>query len=472
MNKGTKFFIILSIIFSGLLSLISFFSKNTSIKPNVILIMVDDLRPEINCYNKTLIKSPNIDDLASNSYLYENAVCNYPVCGASRASMLSGLRPNKNRFKTYKSRIDVDAPSVGTIGSWFKNNGYYTLSYGKILHQKNDSPKSWSEPAWRAEKNWRDYQTKENILAVDTNNNNGAAKAFEVGENLIDDYADTKMVNMAIEKLDQLTKKEQPFFMALGFLKPHLPFNAPKKYWDLYNEKDIELASNRFQPENAPDESMHNYGELRKYTNIPSDFNIDVPDLTQKKLIHGYYACVSYIDAEIGKLIKHLKKLDIYENSIIVLWGDHGWQLGEHNLWAKHCNYQTSLKVPLLIKYPEQKKHKRINTVVELLDIYPTLCALSNIEKPKHLQGKSLLYINSSDPKNLNGYSKYHNGETVTSMKKSYTEWRKKDNNLKANMMYDLVKDPNENTNISKNKENYSTINKFQHLLDSVRSLD
>ena len=130
------------------------------------------------------------------------------------------------------------------------------------------------------------------------------------------------------------------------------------------------------------------------------------------------------------------------------------------------------MKVPLLIKYPEQKKHKRINTVVELLDIYPTLCALSNIEKPKHLQGKSLLYINSSDPKNLNGYSKYHNGETVTSMKKSYTEWRKKDNNLKANMMYDLVKDPNENTNISKNKENYSTINKFQHLLDSVRSLD
>ena len=260
--------------------------------------------------------------------------------------------------------------------------------------------------------------------------------------------------------------------MALGFLKPHLPFNAPKKYWDLYNEKDIELASNRFQPENAPDESMHKYGELRKYTNIPSDFNIDIPDLTQKKLIHGYYACVSYIDEEIGKLIKHLKKLDIYENSIIVLWGDHGWQLGEHNLWAKHCNYQTSLKVPLLIKYPKQIKHKKINTVVELLDIYPTLCELSNIEKPKHLQGKSLLYINNSDPKNLNGYSKYHNGETVTSIKKSYTEWRKKDNSLKVDMMYDLVKDPNENSNISKNKENYSTIIKFQHLLDSVRSLD
>ena len=117
------------------------------------------------------------------------------------------------------------------MGEWFKKNGYYTLSYGKISHHKNDSPESWSEPAWRADKNWRDYQTKENILAVDTNNNNGAAKAFEIGENLIDDYADTKMVSKAIEQLNQLTKKKQPFFMALGFLKPHLPFNAPKKYW-------------------------------------------------------------------------------------------------------------------------------------------------------------------------------------------------------------------------------------------------
>jgi arylsulfatase A-like enzyme len=443
-------------------------SKN----PNIIFIAVDDLRPQLNCYGKNQIISPNIDGLASVSYTYQNAVCNFPVCGASRASVLTGLRPNKNRFKSYKTRMDVDANNILTLGEWFKKNDYFTTSLGKVSHHTNDSPESWSIPAWRAEKNWRDYQTKENLMAADTNNNNGAAKAFEVGENLIDNYADTKMVNKAIEKLNELTKKEQPFFMALGFLKPHLPFNAPKKYWDLYKEEDIELATNRFQPENAPDVSMHKYGELRKYTNIPSDFNINIPDSTQKKLIHGYYACVSYIDAEIGRLIQHLKKIDIYENSIIVLWGDHGWQLGEHNLWAKHCNYQTSLKVPLLIKYPEQKKQKRINTVVELLDIYPTLCDLSNIKKPKHLQGKSLLSINNSDPENLYGYSKYHRGNTVTSIDKSYTEWRNKDNNFKADMMYDLLKDPNENTNISNNIENYTKINKFQYLLDSIRNLD
>ena len=471
--KAKIFFSILSLLAFIILS--SLQSKKNPVvtkKPNIIFIAVDDLRPQLNCYGKNQIISPNIDDLASASYTYENAVCNFPVCGASRASLLTGLRPNKNRFKTFHSRMDEDANDVLTIGEWFKKNEYFTLSLGKISHHTNDSPESWSIPAWRGEKNWRDYQTKENIEAAETNNNNGAAEAFEVGENLIDDYGDTKMVNKAIEQLDELTKKEQPFFMALGFLKPHLPFNAPKKYWDMYQENDIELASNRYQPENAPNISMHKYGELRKYTNIPSNFNDGIPDSTQKKLIHGYYACVSYIDNEIGRLVKHLKDLEIYDNSIIVLWGDHGWQLGEHNLWAKHCNYQTSLKVPLLLKYPQQKNQKRINTVVELLDIYPTLCELSNIEKPKHLQGKSLLSINDLDPKNINGYSKYHSGETVTSIDKSYTEWRNKENLMKSNMMYDLVNDPNENTNISKNKENSSSIIKFQYLLDSVRTID
>jgi arylsulfatase A-like enzyme len=466
--KIIAFFILLIIFISSLNTKNNYEISN---KPNIIFIAVDDLRPQLNCYGKNQIISPNIDGLASVSHIYQNAVCNFPVCGASRASLLTGLRPNKNRFTSYKTRMDIDADNILTLGEWFKKNDYFTISLGKVSHHTNDSPESWSTPAWRAEKNWRDYQTKENLMAADTNNNNGAAKAFEVGENLLDDYADTKMVNKAIEKLNELTKKGQPFFMALGFLKPHLPFNSPKKYWDLYKEEDIELASNRFKPKNAPDVSMHKYGELRKYTNIPSNKTTEIPDSTQKKLIHGYYACVSYIDQEIGKLINRLKKIDIYENSIIVLWGDHGWQLGEHNLWAKHCNYQTSLKVPLLIKYPNQKKQKRINTVVELLDLYPTLCDLSNIKKPKHLQGKSLLSINNSDPKNLYGYSKYLHGETITSINKSYTEWINKENSIITNMMYDLIIDPEENNNISVIKENKPQIINFQSLLDSIRNL-
>ena len=452
--------------------------RNDLNKPNIIFIAVDDLRPQLNCYGKKQIHSPNIDSLASNSHIYKNAVCNIPVCGASRASVLTGLRPNYDRFTNYKSRADEDADHIITMAEWFKSKGYYTLSNGKILHVKNDSPESWSLPAWRAEKggtppfkNWRDYQTKENLRIA--NDNNGVANAFEVGIDLIEDYADTKMVNKSIKDLYKLKDANQPFFLALGFLKPHLPFNAPKEFWDLYPISSIELAKNRYQPKNSPNISMHTYGELRKYTNIPDGKKTNVPDSTQKKLIQGYYSCVSYIDYELGRFVRKLKELNLYENSIIVLWGDHGWQLGEHNLWAKHCNYQTSLKVPLIIKYPNQKKQIQINTVVELLDIYPTLCELSNIDKPKHLQGRSLVNLKDKIPSSSIVYSKYHKGYTATNSKFSYTEWKDKNSEITlAKMMYDLEEDPNENVNISEISSYKENQFKFSIKIDSIKNLD
>ena len=200
----TKIFLLFSLIL-GIIITTSLKTNNSSDvtkKPNIIFIAVDDLRPQLNCYGKNQIISPNIDELASISFIYDNAVCNFPVCGASRASLLTGLRPNKNRFKSFKTRMDEDANDILTIGEWFKSNDYFTLSLGKISHNTNDSPESWSIPAWRGEKNWRDYQTQENIIAAETNNNNGAAKAFEIGESLNDIYADTKMINKAIKKLD------------------------------------------------------------------------------------------------------------------------------------------------------------------------------------------------------------------------------------------------------------------------------
>jgi len=468
-----KIFHFLLYVFFTSFILISFKNRSkreNENKPNIIFISVDDLRPQLNCYGRSQIISPNIDSLASQSFLYENAVCNFPVCGASRASVLTGLRPNPNRFKGYDTRIDVDANDVPTIGEWYKENGYYTLSLGKISHHKNDSPESWSVPAWRADKNWRDYQTINNIKISEENN--GVANAFEKGENIKDLYADTKMVSKAMNELNILNQNNQPFFLAIGFLKPHLPFNAPKEFWDIYDKKDIQLASNRYQPKNSPKISMHSYGELRKYINVPNDKTLNIPDSTQIDLIHGYYACVSYIDHEIGRLIKHLKKLNIYDNSIIVLWGDHGWQLGEHNLWAKHCNYQTSLKVPLIIKYSNQKTQQKINSVVELLDIYPTLCDLSNIQKPEHLQGKSLISINEENPTNLNGFSNYHNGFTITNKDYSYTVWKNKEGNVKAEMMYNLNLDSDENNNISSEVVNSSIKLNFRSFLDSIKLID
>jgi arylsulfatase A-like enzyme len=462
---------IISLIFVSILSS-WYFKKNPVLdkvqKPNIIFIMVDDLRPQLSCYGQKNIYSPNIEELANHSFIYENAICNYPVCGASRASMITGLRPNNLRFKTYKSRIDEDTPNSPTIGFWLKKHGYYTISNGKMTHVTKDSPESWSEPAWRADKDWRDYQTKENILLA--KNNNGTAKAFEIGENMEDEYADVKMINKSIEDLKKLKEKNKPFFIGVGLMKPHLPFNAPKKYWDMYDPNDIQLATNRYQPKNSPKICMHTYGELRKYTNIPNEKTLNIPDTTQKRLIHGYNACVSYIDHEIGRLIKELKKLELYENSLIIIAGDHGWQLGEHNLWAKHANFQTSLKVPLIIKEPNQIETKKIQSIVELVDLFPTICDLCEIPSPEGLEGKSLSPINIKNPIDLVGFSKYHKGWSITTNNYSYTEWiNRKTSQPIGEMFYDLRNDPEENNNVAFHNKDKIDIIKLK--LDSIRNL-
>ena len=268
-----------------------------------------------------------------------------------------------------------------------------------------------------------------------------------------------------------MQNENQPFFIAVGIQKPHLPFNAPKKYWDMYLEKEILLADNRYQPKNSPKISMHNYGELRKYIDIPSNKNTALADSIQRKLKHGYFSCVSYIDNEIGRLISALKKMSLYENTVIVLVGDHGWQLGEHNLWAKHCNYQTSLKVPLLIKAANQKQQQKVNAVVELIDLYPTLCELCGISKPKHLQGKSLVNLRTKNS-NSTAFSKYKKGTTITTNAYSYTKWiAKKSEQQLGHMLYDLKNDPNENLSLINDSSYKETINYFSNKLDSIQNL-
>ena len=216
---------------------------------------------------------------------------------------------------------------------------------------------------------------------------------------------------------------------------------------------------------------MHNFAELRKYTNIPKGKE-PIPDSIQHHLIHGYYACVSYIDSELGRLFDFIKENKLYNNSIIIVWGDHGWQLGEHNLWAKHSNFQTSLKVPLIIKYPNQTVGKKIIQPVELIDIYPTLCDLTSLPKPNHLQGQSL--YNSKNTNNNNMiFSKYQKGETVSNLDFSYTEWvDPKSKEITDSMMYDLNYDPDENINIISNRNSYGIKQELSKKLDSIRNLN
>ena len=237
--------------------------------PNILFIAVDDLRPELACYGKELISSPNIDLLAAEGTRFDRSYCNIPVCGASRASLMTGLRPARNRFLTYLTRADEEAPGITTLPGHFRNNGYHAISNGKIFHDDDDAADSWNE-IWHPKSSsasWRDYALHENIVMDTAGDTRGPA--FERLEIEDISYKDGKTAEKVIADLARLKETGKPFFLAAGFLKPHLPFNAPEKYWKLYDGK-VQLPDNDFMPENAPRESMHTFGELRAYADIPS----------------------------------------------------------------------------------------------------------------------------------------------------------------------------------------------------------
>jgi iduronate 2-sulfatase len=357
-------------------------------KPNILFIAVDDLRPELACYGEQHIQSPNIDRLAAEGTRFDRSYCNIPVCGASRASLMTGLRPTRNRFLTYYTWADEDAPGITTLPGHFHNKGYRAISNGKVFHHDTDASDSWDE-IWHPRSSsvsWRDYALEENIVQDTSDSSRGPA--FERANLPDTTYKDGKIAEKTIRDLRKLKELDTPFFLAAGFLKPHLPFNAPEKYWKLYEGK-VSLPGNNYPPENAPAESLHTFGELRAYAGVPAEG--PVTDDFARELIHGYYACVSYTDAQIGKILEELKQLELDRTTIVVLWGDHGWNLREHGLWCKHCNYETSLHTPLIVKVPGTRQVKSTSEIVEYVDIYPTLCELAGLEVPEHLQGTSVM---------------------------------------------------------------------------------
>lgn len=430
--------------------------KEAPQKPNVLFIAVDDLRPELGCYGKP-VHSPNIDKLASEGVVFQNSYCNIAVCGASRASILTGQFPSRTKFTSYFTRIGEDAPGITSLPEQFKNNGYYTTSYGKMFHHLDDGLQGWTETPWRADyvdlhnqEYWRDYRSEENQWTkVDTIPMGLPGPAWEKANVPDNAYYDGKMAERAVEKIKELAKSKQPFFFGVGFLKPHLPFNAPAKYWDMYSREEIDLAPNPFFPENAPKESIFNYGELRAYANIPNDNN-PLDDETSRSLKHGYYACVSYTDALIGNVLKTLEETGLAENTIVVLWGDHGFSLGEHTHWCKHTCFHNAMHTPLIIKAPSYKG-SQTSALVSYVDIYPTLCKLAGIELPAHLEGESLVEI-MNHPEKTGGmeFCRYPNGETVVTEQFAYTEYyNPKEGNYLSNMLYDHKIDPEENVNVS-----------------------
>ena len=442
-------------------------------KQNILFISIDDFRPKISSYGETKMITPNIDKLASEGLQFNNAYTNIAVCGASRASIMTGIRPSEKRFNDFSTRASVDTPDAIPLNQIFKENGYETISYGKIYHHKDDFQEYWTEKDGGQIQS--DFQDPISIARIENAERGEYGKkqpTFEYPD--VDDYAynDGKITKRAINKLKALKNENKSFFMAIGYVSPHLPFIQPKKYWDMYDHDAIKLADNSFQPKNSPDiaiEAQHNSAEMRKnYLDIPENGQLD--DNLARNLIHGYYASVTYMDALIGELIKELDDLGLRENTTIVFWSDHGYFLGEHGFWCKHSTFEEAVKIPFIISSPSHIKNKTTTSFTELVDVYPTLCEIANIKAPTYLQGESLIPVleNPSTILKTEVYTRYKQGEAVIDKDFSYTEFYEGEKYL-GNMLYDNLNDYKQNTDISKLSSNELIVKKYRKKLKVMR---
>lgn len=352
--------------------------------PNVLFIAVDDLRPAIRCFGDSLAITPNIDNLFKHGVIFDRAFVQAPSCAPSRTSMLTGLRPDEVKVTNHKTHFRDTRPEVVTLPQFFRSKGYTSINLGKIFHYKtgyNDSI-SWDKEYF-LKGDVPSYVLSENREAK---GKGAATECVDVNDTA---YADGKIANMAVKYLKQFKENNSQFFLGVGHLKPHLPFCAPKKYWDLYHRDDFGYIPNRKRPENAPDLAFHKWQELRGYNDIPAKGPLTHEK--EKELRHAYYASVSYVDAQIGKVLDALDELGLRDNTIIVLWGDHGYHLGEQNQWCKSTNFNIAARSPILISAPGQSKEGATShAIVESLDIYPTVIDLCGFEPKGELSGVSL----------------------------------------------------------------------------------
>jgi len=497
-------------------------------KPNVLFLVVDDLRPELGCYGKNYIQSPSIDSLAKAGMVFNRAYCQQAVCSPSRTVVMTGTRPDTSKVWDLVTSFRVALPNVVTLGQQFKANGYFVQGMGKIYHGGLDDPATWSVP-WQdpkapvyalaadaelvgknvepVDEDGKDNKgtapnayslPKSNAAAADSSaggtpekkskkkgkkkkSSDGTQGASEGGKansrgpiyecaDVPDNtFEDGKTAELAVKTMDSISQKSQPFFLAVGFRKPHLPWVAPKKYWDLYDPAKIDLAPNQFLPVDAPDYAvLPNDGEVRAYKGIPPSGPI--PPEIQHKLKQAYFAGVSYTDAQIGKVLAELDRLHLRTNTIIILWGDHGWKLGEHMAWGKHSNVENDVNAPLILSAPGMKNAAtHSDALVEFVDIYPTLCDMAGIPMPSHLEGTSMKPL-LEDPKRVwksAAFSQYPRnaghtsagklmGYTMRTDRYRFTVWvgNADHSKIDATELYDHQTDPQENYNLAKKPEN------------------
>jgi len=483
-------------------------------KPNILFLSIDDLRPTLGVYGDSIAVTPNINQLASEGMTFRKTFAQVAVCAPSRASLMTGVRPNGTRVWHLGDKFREINPNTVTMPQYFSKFGYHTVNLGKIFHNYMPDSISWDEPDLRPSRylqpDWlkRDGETfyiseavhnsqvhkRDSLLKLrpiryaDGWNTGPAWEAANVHDTM---YYDGAQNELAKKTLTRIAKMDKPFYMGLGFFRPHLPFTAPKKYWDLYDPTKIPLAENPNLPKDAPLHTMNSMYELRHYDGFnhighPTSAYRMRED-TARILKHGYYASVSYVDALLGDLFAHMKTLGIYENTIIILWGDHGWKLGDHNSWGKMTNYNIDLKVPMIIRYPEQENRgAQTFAFTELIDIFPSLCELVGLEIPAYFEGTSFVPL-IKEPnqawKNA-AFSQFHRrpkvsadgkrymGYSINTDKYHYIEWydwfpkKGERGAFKIAELYDVVNDPTETVNLAAGTQHKEVVQKLSVQLD------
>jgi iduronate 2-sulfatase len=455
--------------------------EQISDRPNVLFIAIDDLRPTLRCYGDKIAVTPNIDRIASRGTLFERAYCQEAVCSPSRLSLLTGRRPDTIKVWDLGTHFRQAIPDVVTLPQHFKNHGYHTRSIGKVYHgsgKPSKDPPSWSEqplfdsigtPKQR-------YASPKNLKGKGLKRS--AAEAADVSDDV---YLDGMVCDSAVDALGKLRLQKKPFFLAVGFRKPHLPFCAPQKYWDIYDREKIPALANGMHPQNVPELAVRSWRELEGYTDIPPAAKLDTEKI--RELRHGYYACVSYIDTLVGRLLDELKKQKLADNTVIVLWGDHGYHLGEQGLWTKANNFELSTRVPLIVSIPGQAKTgTKSKALVELVDIYPTLAEVCELSSPRgvegisfsplisepHLEWKRAAFSQYPRPRQGSRHRGHGDimGYAVRTDRYRYVEWQDWETRVVvARELYDHRNDPFESRNIASHADQSKTVEEQARIL-------
>ena len=384
-------------------------TRKADSRPNVVLIAIDDMKPWIGPYGDPIAKTPAMDRLASQGTTFNNAYCQVALSGPTRSSLMTGLNPDHTGVWWLMGSFRKNNPDIVTMPEALKNNGYETVGVGKVYHPLRDKavkddPKSWSLPY---------IKTQGATYAL--GNGRVATECADVPDN---GYIDGVIAEEAVKALGKLKDGDKPFFLGVGFKKPHLPFCAPKKYWDMYTRDEMPVAQFQGIAENDVEYAYHNSLEVKGYSDIPPfESYIDTQHLdgdTQRRLLHAYYACISYTDAQVGKVLDAIEKEGLADNTIVILYGDHGYHLGDHGMWNKMTNFEQATRVPLIVSAPGMKGGKKSSSMVEFLDVFPTVCELTGTPAPQQLDGTSLVPVLKNANKKVKDYAMSQYSRTTT----------------------------------------------------------